>query len=79
MSDHVALAVDGHVDRIRRLQRDPPKEYDKTAWSVDGGEDETVLIETAIIQCPDCGKENAYWAAGVYACGNCENRQRLIG
>ena len=78
MSEHVALAVDGHVDRIRRLQRDPPQQYDRTAWSVDDKDGETVLIETAVVSCPDCG-ERAYWAAGVAACSDCEQRHRLIG
>jgi hypothetical protein len=73
-----ALGVSGEVDEIRRLHRDPPTECEQTAWSVveDGGE--KVLLETAVVDCPDC-EQRAYWASGVVACSHCQQRQRLIG
>jgi len=78
MIENRALAVEGEVDDIRRLHRDPPQDYDMTAWSVQEMDGETVLIETAVIECPDC-EQRAYWASGVVACSHCQQRQRLIG
>jgi len=74
-----ALPVDGSVDRIRRLYQDPPVEWDgTTAWGVDDIEGDTVLIETALIECPDCGAK-AYWARGRVACSGCGTHRRLVG
>ncbi|WP_436910309.1 hypothetical protein [Halosimplex marinum] len=76
----LALPVDGTVDRVRRLRRDPPVKYDRTAWGVDEIDGEMVLVETAVIDCPDPECDGrAFWADGVAACGSCETRQRLIG
>jgi len=74
-----ALAVDGQVDRIERLHQNPPVEWDgTTAWAADDMDGEKVLIETAIIDCPECS-EKAYWARGTAACTNCQQRHTLIG
>jgi hypothetical protein len=73
-----ALPVDGQVDRIIRLQRDPPVEWERTAWGTDTIDGETVLVETVVVPCPSCG-EGAYWASGRVACAHCETRQRMVG
>jgi hypothetical protein len=74
-----ALPVDGKVDRIERLHQDPPVEWDgMTAWGTDDMQGEKVLIETAVIDCPECS-ERAYWARGVAACDHCEQRHTVIG
>jgi len=77
--EDVALLVEGEVDEIRRLHRDAPTaEQHGTAWSVDDIDGEKVLLECAVIDCPDCG-ERAYWARGIAACRHCETQHRLIG
>jgi hypothetical protein len=74
-----ALAVDGKVDRIERLHQNPPVEWDgTTAWAADDMDGEKVLIETALIDCPECS-ERAYWARGIAACTNCQQRHTVIG
>ena len=73
-----ALGVDGEVDEIHRLHRDPPAEVDKTAWAVVERDGQTVLMETAVVDCPTCG-ERAYWKRGVAACSHCQERRRLVG
>lgn len=78
MKEQVAVPVNGKVDRVRWLRRDPPAEFDRTAWGIEEIDGDTVLVETALISCPDCG-ELAFWAAGYADCRECENRQRLVG
>lgn len=73
-----ALAVNGRIDRIERLHSDPPAEWERTSWAICERRGDTVLVETAIVSCPECGGE-AFWAHGRVACGECETRQRLIG
>ena len=73
-----ALGVDGEVEAVHRLHRDPPAEYDKTAWAVVDRDGQKTLIECAIVDCPTCG-ERAYWKAGVAACDYCQEKRRLIG
>jgi hypothetical protein len=77
-NESTALGVQGVVDSIERLHRDPPAEYDTTAWSVMQKDGEKVLIECAVVSCPACG-ERAYWKAGVAACSHCQERRRLVG
>ncbi len=78
MTDKQALQIDGTVDEIRRLQREPPSQYDKTAWAIDDVDGVTLLIECAVIPCPSCG-EAAFWNGGYVACADCRTRQRLVG
>jgi hypothetical protein len=73
-----ALGVSGEVDAVHRLHRDPPAEYENTAWAVVDHDGAKKLIECAIVECPDC-EQRAYWKAGVVACDHCKQRQRLIG
>lgn len=75
---NAAIAVDGQVDRIERLHADPPVEWARTAWGVDEMDGDVVLVETAVIECPQCGGQ-AHWARGCVACGECDTRQKLIG
>lgn len=74
----IALPVAGEVDEINRLHRDPPAEFEGTAWAAVQQDGQTVLLETAIVDCPTCG-ERAYWKAGVAACDHCQERRRLVG
>jgi hypothetical protein len=76
--EDVALLVEGEAQSVVRLHRDPPAEYDNTAWSVVDRDGQKVLLECAVIQCPDC-EERAYWTRGTVACRHCQTRQRLIG
>jgi len=79
VTHQAAIPVDGTVDRVRRLKRDPPVEWDRTAWGIETIEDgDTLLVEAVIVDCPDCG-ELAFWAGGFVDCRDCETRQRLVG
>lgn len=73
-----ALTIEGRVDRIERLHRDPPVTSERTAWGVDRIDGELVLIESAVISCPDCGQKSL-WARGVAACPHCQQSHRLVG
>lgn len=76
--EHPALVVDGEVDRIVRLHRDPPVASDKTAWATVRRHGDRILAEHAVVDCPDCGGRS-FWKAGLVGCPNCEESKRLIG
>ena len=76
--ESTALGVQGRIDTINRLQRDPPQQYDMTAWTAMKRDGETVLVECAVIECPTC-EGRAYWKQGVAACNECQERRRLVG
>lgn len=73
-----ALLVDGEVDRVRRLQRDPPATWARTAWGVHTEGGEKLLQEFARVECPNCG-ETGNWARGRFACSDCELVKRMVG
>jgi len=74
----IGMGMEGRVDRIERLHRDPPEQWDRTAWGIDRIDGDTVLVEVALVACPECGSW-ACWRQGVMGCGNCETRKRMVG
>ena len=78
MPETDALCIEGCVDDIRRLHQNPPVEWDnRTAWSIHTDGERHVLLESAVVACPDCD-ETAFWRNGHLRCHGCE-RKRLIG
>lgn len=73
-----ALPVSGKVDRIERLHRDPPAQWDRTAWAVVEEDGEKIMREHAVIECPNCS-ERAYWTKGFVGCSHCDTKQPLRG
>jgi len=74
MSENPVLIVPDRIDRVRRLEGDPPTTWDgTTAWAPVRRDSERVMQENAVVACPRCG-ERAYWAGERIACKHCQTR-----
>lgn len=78
MTDQRFLLTEEQVQHTRRLHRDPPIKWDgKTAWSLHDGPGGVALLESAVVDCPDCD-ETAMWRDGYLRCSGC-GEQEIIG